>query len=428
MNKITCFLIIYPFLIQAQKRGINFEQNLNWKQVQLKAKEENKYIFMDCYASWCAPCKYMDSEVYSNDSIGFYVNEKFISVKIKMDTIIANDGKNQEGAYNDSYLIQKKYKITAFPSYLFFSPNGVILHKEIGAKNREEFIAVIANSLQRNRQYFTILEKYQRGDITKDEMHYLAKMAKSIGEDDVAICVAKDYINNFLLKLKEDDFYKVENFEFISNFNQIVNSKELIFDYFFKHASKIDEVMGNRGFSEGIIDNVITNEEIKPFIDLAKNGCEPDWKKCSKNIKKKYGYKYVERNILNSKIEWFKAHKVWVKYTSNIIQLVEKYGVGNDSVWIPICLNNNAWELFIHSNDKEELKIALKWSDSAIQLKSQPYVDAIDTKANLLYKLGRKEQAIALEEKAVKLAPRNKDIQKAFLKMKEGIPTWPEIK
>jgi thiol:disulfide interchange protein len=44
-------------------KGINFENNLSWEQVKEKAKAENKYIFVDCYATWCGPCKAMDKEV-----------------------------------------------------------------------------------------------------------------------------------------------------------------------------------------------------------------------------------------------------------------------------------------------------------------------------------------------------------------------------
>jgi thiol:disulfide interchange protein len=44
-------------------KGIRFEHGLSWAQVKEKAKAENKYIFMDCYATWCGPCKAMDKNV-----------------------------------------------------------------------------------------------------------------------------------------------------------------------------------------------------------------------------------------------------------------------------------------------------------------------------------------------------------------------------
>ena len=50
--------------------------------------------------------------------------------------------------------------------------------------------------------------------------------------------------------------------------------------------------------------------------------------------------------------------------------------------------------------------------------------DYLDTKANLLYKLGKKEEGLVLEEQAVALAPKDKDIQENYEKMKNGLPTW----
>ena len=46
-----------------QYKGIHFEQGLSWKDILAKAKAEHKYIFVDCYATWCGPCKYMDKNV-----------------------------------------------------------------------------------------------------------------------------------------------------------------------------------------------------------------------------------------------------------------------------------------------------------------------------------------------------------------------------
>ena len=50
--------------------GIKWVTGLSWEQVLTKAKTENKFIFVDCYATWCGPCKVMDKDVYPNDTVG----------------------------------------------------------------------------------------------------------------------------------------------------------------------------------------------------------------------------------------------------------------------------------------------------------------------------------------------------------------------
>ena len=49
-------------------KGIKGITGLFWEQIKQKAKQENKYIFIDAYTTWCGPCKMMDEYVYANDS------------------------------------------------------------------------------------------------------------------------------------------------------------------------------------------------------------------------------------------------------------------------------------------------------------------------------------------------------------------------
>jgi hypothetical protein len=77
----------------------------------------------------------------------------------------------------------------------------------------------------------------------------------------------------------------------------------------------------------------------------------------------------------------------------------------------------------MQSQNELELNKALSWSKRAVILEPAP--DYIDTYANILYKLGRKELAIQWEEIAGKLAGLYKPIQTCLEKMKKGEPTWP---
>jgi predicted NodU family carbamoyl transferase len=65
----------------------------------------------------------------------------------------------------------------------------------------------------------------------------------------------------------------------------------------------------------------------------------------------------------------------------------------------------------------------LEWSK---QLKDGKEPGFMDTYANILYKLGKKDDAIALEEKAMGLAPAGDraNYQSTIDKMKKGEKTW----
>src|ERR1700744_5232469 len=101
-KKIPCWIIPIALLLTincsvfAQVRqdshgGIHFETGKTWDQVLAKAKSEKKYIFVDCYATWCGPCKMMDRDIYPKDSVGNYMNSRYVSVKVQMDKTTMDD-------------------------------------------------------------------------------------------------------------------------------------------------------------------------------------------------------------------------------------------------------------------------------------------------------------------------------------------------
>src|SRR5215468_4815310 len=126
----TLAISLLPFLTQAQQNepGIHFERLPNWNAVVAKAKQEHKYIFVDCYATWCGPCKTMDAEVYPNKEVGEVYNKDFISVKLQMDKT-TNDDEQTKRWYKTAKTFNENYSISSLPTFLFFDENGNPLHK-----------------------------------------------------------------------------------------------------------------------------------------------------------------------------------------------------------------------------------------------------------------------------------------------------------
>ena len=57
------WFLVFPALLSAQDEGIIFHAGA-FDDALAKAKVENKYLFVDCFTTWCGPCKDLEREVF----------------------------------------------------------------------------------------------------------------------------------------------------------------------------------------------------------------------------------------------------------------------------------------------------------------------------------------------------------------------------
>ncbi len=110
------------------KKGIAFHQG-SWNEALQLAKKENKIIFLDISASWCAPCKMLKANTFPNKEVGKFYNANFINVTV--------DGEKGEGVE-----LAQKYKIRGYPSLLFINSDGTVVVQTAGYRNPKQFIDI----------------------------------------------------------------------------------------------------------------------------------------------------------------------------------------------------------------------------------------------------------------------------------------------
>ncbi len=427
---ILIVLIVDLTMVQAQENGIQFVNGSNWEQILAKAKVENKYIFLDCYASWCGPCKMMDKEVYTNDSVGSFLNANFISVKVQMDTS-KMDNANVRMLYIDAHNLSISYNVNAYPTYLFFDPSGQIVHRSIGYQEAKEFMQVAKNSLTPDKQYYKLLRDYQNRAKDRTGIPDLVKMTMDFGEKELAMSIAKDYMYNDLDKLDEQDFLLKNNLDFIDRYAEVVTSKDRVFQLCFHQPALIDTAMHDSQYANNFVNNIIYRQEIVPALNISlKDKNEPQWAVLSQNIKRKFGKGYVEANILSAKIWWYQFIKDGPNYTKYLVQRIDQQfreqGIAKSDLRAAVFYNNYAFEIFKYDENKRDLQTALTWERKLDQIQPNPNGNFLDTEANLLYKLGKKAEALKIETQATAANPKDAEIEENFQKMKVGKPTWPE--
>ena len=69
---LSCIFVMTSMSAQTSFQGLTLEKALE------QAKVENKYVFIDCYTSWCGPCKMMAEKILPLKEVGEYMNGKFV--------------------------------------------------------------------------------------------------------------------------------------------------------------------------------------------------------------------------------------------------------------------------------------------------------------------------------------------------------------
>lgn len=402
--------------------GIRFQDGLTWKHVLRQAKRENKYIFVDCYTTWCGPCKKMEMEVYSLQKVGEVVNKQFIPLKMQMDTT-EKDNDDVKNHYSDAHYFGMHFKLMGYPALLFFNSDGKLLSRSLGTISPDDFIRLAADVLNPQKDYYALLNKYRQGRRDPAEMRYLAQTALQLFGDTV---VADQIANSLITGLSHEALFVKGNIELLQQFTR--SSRELGFNLFFNYPDSINRVMNDDSYAQRIVHSVIFKEVVMPEFEKAGLGnLTPDWNALYSSINKRYGEYYAQRALTGARLGWARKKKAWAEYATYFVEFVQKYvskddaitaKSGEDVVW-----NSYAWEIFQHSDKKSELRAALEWSNQAVRM--NPIAAFMDTYANILYKLDYLGVALAWEELAVKQNPSDKDIQANLEKMKQRQPTWP---
>lgn len=118
--------------------GIEFFHG-TWNETLAAAKKQKKLIFVDAYAVWCGPCKYMSNNVFPDAKVGEFFNKNFVSYKFDME--------KGEGPQFSS-----KYKITAYPTLLFINADGEVVYRTMGARDVNGFIKLGEEALAANKK------------------------------------------------------------------------------------------------------------------------------------------------------------------------------------------------------------------------------------------------------------------------------------
>ena len=175
--------------------GIRFTENKDWKTIVALAKKENKIIFLDAYATWCGPCKYLQNSVFTDTSVGDYFNTSFINVKIDMEK-------------GEGPALAEKFGVTAYPTLFFINGDGELVHKNVGALDPSALIGLGKDAFDPQKQYYPLKEKARAGTLQPAAFHDWVHAAEKMDDEDKDKIIA-DYVSSGNYPLMEEQMLKI---------------------------------------------------------------------------------------------------------------------------------------------------------------------------------------------------------------------------
>ncbi len=449
----VAFLLV-PFFCFSQ--GIKFEKG-SWADALALAKKTNKPVFVDIYTTWCGPCKKMSQDVFPLEEVGKVYNANFICCQI--------DAEQGEGIK-----IAKKYNVTAYPTYLFIKADGTLFYTALGSMTTSNFIEESKTALLELNDPKSIkdwdadyLRKKNDPQFLLDYINKRSRLRLSntaLFNEYLQLIPEAERTSDLVVTLYRNEYEKLTVKDFA--YQNLIKNREA-----FLNPTKLSVLAESYlmiGLNKTVKDAAQAKNEALLGSAIAAYDQIPSFSS-SKSKEEIYMDYYWETKEVDKYVQFatpFCNNKLMKEDPDSILQrdrlLLQEINHGLDSMMIAKKdsidtskmdtalltklvsmfahaerdkvvegLNKNAWYFFEHVSAVNDLQDALRWSERSMVL--YPTNSAlVDTYANLLYKLGRKEEAIAKEKEAIKLCSttdRGYEVFKETLKkMESGERTW----
>ena len=129
MKRIVCLLICVCGYFQLFSQGVDFKQ-ITLKEALEQAKVQGKMVFVDCYTTWCGPCKMMHPVL---EGLKKQLGERVKIVKIDIDSPV-----NRQ--------LVNSYQVQAVPTLMLFKA-GKMVWRQSGAMQATQIRQVIEKYL-----------------------------------------------------------------------------------------------------------------------------------------------------------------------------------------------------------------------------------------------------------------------------------------
>ena len=264
--------------------GIYFDE-LSFEEALEKAKKSNKLLFVDCYTSWCGPCKILARDVFTDSEVGDYFNEHFISLKV--------DCEKGEGPR-----LRERFGVAGFPTLLFLNGEGEVVSKMVGASKQPVFLQKVKEGLDPNTSVYGKEKQYKAGK--RDRAFVLDLITSYRNQREYK--KSREVSLELLATLSEQELLTKEMWDVVQDYFVSGYGSEW-WNFILKHSDEYAKLVGKEAVANKI------GSTMHPYLfgfacgnDKSEN--RPDFVTCKKLVDR---YQPAQKEILYAFIELGKS-------------------------------------------------------------------------------------------------------------------------
>ncbi|MFY0599438.1 MAG: thioredoxin family protein [Cyclobacteriaceae bacterium] len=362
-------LLLVSFAASAQM--IDFEEP-DWQAAVDKARSEEKLLMVYMNTVWCEPCLEMEEGVFQESTVHDFYSDNFINVPF--------DAEEFPGAE-----IADMYGVSVFPGFLFINVYGELIHKGCGWMDNDDFVQLGRDALDGEKNLSGFKKRYADGErsasFLKDYSYLL----------DASCVDASGFVKSFFKDRPKENWVDEESWTMISlnifdpfsdQFEFLVSNKDVFSERYGKDTveAKIYDVLLRQFIQiyEGEDLTLFANQALQKIIGKAD---------------------FAQKSELESMVElqYSELTGDWELYGSSVVKVVEEQQVVDE-----IQLNEFAWKFYLFVEDQALLDVSIDWMEAL--LRREKSATSMDTYASLLFKSGKRKEAIKWEKMALKKA------------------------
>ncbi len=339
------------------------------------SRAEKKPVFIDAYTVWCAPCKRMDKDVFSQTVVGERYNSDFINVKMDMEK-------------GEGIALAERYGVEAYPTFLFVDGEGHLIHRAIGFHKVDDFLELADIANDPSRQISAYTRRYDSGEKSPEFLYEYAEALRDV-MDPRSADITREYLET------KDNWDDEQSRGLVMEAIEDAESK--YFDFFVEKSPDFIEQFGNKAYEDKLFQAVIVSV-------LKEDITEEEASVIFQNALPEKG------GALTYKLKMAGQYRSgsFEDYASTAWESHKQYPYDN-----AMELNVIARNIYRNSSDKKSLKKGIKLAKASVDIWEQ--YDNLITLSLLYKKRGKKRKAIKHAQKAISLAEKmNFDPQEAL--------------